>query len=179
MNHRDLGVPGATEYAPYYGTFVALVKGSNVLDLLSEKPTAILNVLRGLPESAEEFRYAEGKWSVKEVLGHVMDCERVYAYRALCIARGERAPLPGFDENDYVRVAEFGRRRLGDIAEEFETVRRATLALLARLDGAALTRIGTANNVVFSARALAYCIAGHEIHHAGVLKSRYLSALGM
>ncbi|MGH7713879.1 MAG: DinB family protein, partial [Gemmatimonadaceae bacterium] len=124
------------------------------------------------PEQAKH-RYAEGKWSVAEVIGHLADCERIFAYRAMRFAREDTTPLEGFDENAYTPAGRFDARSLGDVAAEFAAVRAATLALFRSLDSAALERVGPANGAPVSVRALAYIIAGHERHHVGLLNTRY------
>ena len=166
--------PAADEYAPYYGKYISLVNGPDPIAALDEQFPATLALLAGLSDAQAEQRYAPGKWSIKEVVGHIMDTERVFAYRALRIGRGDRTPLAGFEQDDYVSNAGFDRRRIADLAAEFADVRRATLALLRGLDQAAWTRRGIANNKEVSVRALAYIIAGHERHHVGILQTRYL-----
>ena len=130
-------------------------------------------LLRDLPAGRAEHRYAAGKWSVAEVVGHLADAERVFSYRALRIARGDETPLPGFDENAYVPAGRFDRRPIADVVDEFTAVRHATLALLRGLPEDTLTRTGTASGYAVSARALAWIIAGHELHHRAVLRERY------
>ena len=129
----------------------------------------------GFTKSKGDFAYAPGKWTIKQVVGHICDAERIFAYRALRFARGDVAPLPGFDENAWMPAARFDARPLGDLAAELDAVRRATLALLRTFDADALARRGTANNKEISVRALAYVIAGHERHHVGILRERYLA----
>src|SRR5262245_28188406 len=130
-------------------------------------------MLRGLSETDAMYRYARGKWSIKEVVGHLADTERILAYRALCIARGDTTPLPGFDETAYVPVAKFDARSLADLVGELRTVRTATLALLRTFDGDAWRRRGTASGKPVSVRALAFTIPGHERHHLDILRTRY------
>ena len=119
------------------------------------------------------FRYQPGKWSVKEVLGHITDGERVFSYRALRFARADQTPIPGFDETKWVPAGHFDRRSLQDLVAEYEAVRAATLALFASFDDEALLRRGKANDAEVSVRALAHIIAGHELHHVGLLRERY------
>ncbi len=130
-------------------------------------------LLRGLSEAAAMHRYEHGKWSVKEVVGHLADIERIMAYRALRIARGDTTPLPGFDENAYVPVAKFDARSLADLVGELRTSRAATLALLRTFDADAWRRRGTASGKPVSVRAIAYMIPGHERHHVEILRTRY------
>ena len=164
--------PGADEYAPYYGQYVSVVPGDDVMAVLERQEVARL--LAGLGEPKGGHRYAPGKWSVKEIVGHLADTERIMAYRALRIARGDETPLPGFEQDDYVRAAGFDERSLEELLDEFEAVRRATVTLFRSLASMTHGRRGTANGVPVSVRALAYIIAGHERHHAKVLETRYL-----
>ncbi|HEX8634788.1 MAG TPA: DinB family protein [Pyrinomonadaceae bacterium] len=168
--------PAETEYAPYYGKYVSLVHGDDILAVLSDQLSATLALLRGIPESQAGFRYADGKWSINELVGHMIDAERIFAYRALRFGRNDQTPVPGFEQDDYIRHASFDACSLGDLTAEFESVRRATLFLFRHLDAAAWMRRGIASDSEVSVRALAYIIAGHELHHAGILRDRYLSA---
>lgn len=169
--------PGPDEHAPYYARYIEQVPEGDVSDLLRRQVDDTVRLLGGLGEREADFRYAEGKWSIKEVVGHVADVERVFGYRALCFARGETGALPGFDENEYVARAKFTGRALGDLAAEFRQVRAATMALFGGLDAEQLARRGTANNHPISVRALAFIIAGHERHHVKLLNERYLPGL--
>jgi hypothetical protein len=166
--------PKGDEFAPYYAGYIDAVPYGDVVHALESQLADTLGLIRGLPESRGEHRYAPGKWTIKEVIAHVSDCERVFAYRLLRIARGDATPLAGFEQDDYVRRGNFGARTLADLAQELEYVRRANLVLFASLDDEAMSRRGTANNQAISARALAYIIAGHERHHVKILRSRYL-----
>lgn len=164
--------PQAAEHADYHAKYIKLV-GDDALGALRAQSASTPRLLSGLSEAQAMHRYAPGKWSVKEVVGHVIDGERVFAYRALRIARADTTPLPGFDENAWVPVAHFDRRSMPDLVSDYQTVRAATVALFASLDEDALTRVGTANEQPFSVRALAHIIAGHELHHVGLLRERY------
>jgi uncharacterized damage-inducible protein DinB len=166
--------PQETEYAPYYGRYVSRVPDGDVAATLEAQLAETLALVRGIPEARGTHRYGPDKWSIKQVLGHVIDAERIFAYRLLRIARGDATPLPGFEENDYVRHADFDRLTLADLAAELEAVRRATLFLLRHLEPDALARRGTASGFPVTARALAFIIAGHERHHVGMLRERYL-----
>lgn len=166
--------PDSTEYDAYYTDYVAKVESDRVLDVLEAQLDETRGLLGELDDAAGNGRYAPGKWSLKEVLGHLIDSERVFAYRALAIARGDRASLPGMDQDDYVAAAGFDRRPLAELVEEFEHVRRSTLALLSGLDDDAWGRSGIANGVSVTVRALAFIIAGHQAHHLGVVRDRYL-----
>jgi uncharacterized damage-inducible protein DinB len=168
--------PGADEYAPYYGTYIGKVPDGDLRSMLSSQLAETLALIRSIPESRGGHRYAPDKWSIREVLGHLADSERIFSYRALRIARGDATPLPGFEQNDYVPAGGFDARTLRDLADELAAIRQATIHLFAHLDQAALERRGTASGKPVSVRALAYIIAGHELHHVGILKNRYLSS---
>lgn len=167
--------PDPSEYNTYYGRYISLVPDGPIVDRLREQIGETLAVLRALPESRGEHRYAPGKWSIKEVVGHVADGERVFGYRALRIGRGDETPLPGFEQDDYVRHGGFSARTLRHLLDELEAVRRGTVLLLEGLDETAMKRLGTASGFPVSVRALAYIIAGHELHHLQVLRERYLA----
>ena len=176
MTAPTIGRPDETEYAPYYGRYIALVSGGDVLAALRAQADDTLALLRTVPESRAGFRYAPGKWSVRELVGHIVDTERIFSYRALRFARNDRTPLPGYDENEYVRHASFDERTLADLAAEFRGVRDSTLFLFGHLSREAWGRRGAANDSEVSVRGLAYIIAGHELHHRGILRDRYLSS---
>jgi len=166
--------PQADEFFAYYSTYIDLVPPGDVLQSMESQLADTLGLVRGLPESRGDHRYAPGKWTIKEVLGHLSDSERVFAYRLLRIARADSTPLSGFEQDDWIRDGNFGARTLADLAQELEYVRRGNLVLMAGFDDEAMMRRGTANNHVISARALAYIIAGHERHHVKILRARYL-----
>jgi len=164
--------PAPDEHAPYYARYIALV-GDDALAALRAGSASTPRLLSGVTEPQALFRYEPGKWSVKEVLGHVIDGERVFAYRAMCFARRDASPLPGFDENAWVPEGRFDRRGLNDLVGEYAAVRGATLALFSALEEEVLQFRGTANQQEVSVRALAHIIAGHELHHMGLLRERY------
>lgn len=164
--------PEPDEYAPYYGRYIQLV-GGDAISAMRSQGAGTPRLLSGVTETQAMFRYEPGKWCVKEVLGHVVDAERVFAYRALRFAREDSTPLPGFDENKWMPAARYDRRPLKDIVAEYGAVRAATLALFQSLEEPALTRRGSASGHEMSVRALAHVIAGHELHHVAVLKERY------
>lgn len=166
--------PEASEYSPYYERYVSLVPHGDILKVLEDQSHTTLGLLRGISETKAASRYAPGKWSIKEVVGHIIDTERIFAYRALRFARGDRTPLPGFEQDDYVRHSSFDDCKLSDLAREFEYVRQGNLCLFRHLDGEAWQRGGVASNAEVSVCALAYIIAGHELHHLAILKTRYL-----
>jgi hypothetical protein len=166
--------PAADEYAPYYGRYIVQVPNGDLCRILADQLGETLALIRSIPEARGTHRYAPGKWSIKEVLGHVCDTERIMGYRALRIARGDATPLPGFEQDDYIPAGGFDRRTLADLSDELSAVRQATLQLFRHLDPTALARRGTASGNPITPRALAYIIAGHERHHVAGLKAQYL-----
>lgn len=167
--------PGPDEYAPYYGKYVSLIPEDDIVAALEKQPPELMALLSTRKEADGDFRYAPGKWSVKEVLGHVIDTERVFSYRALRIARNDQTPMEGFEQDDYVKYGPFGQCSLPGLVEEFKSVRLATLSLFRGLDEAAWVRRGVANKNGVSVRAIAYIIAGHELHHRNILKEKYFA----
>lgn len=166
--------PDKTEFAPYYGRYVDKVPDGPIVDVLASGMNETLTLLRSIPEARADHRYAPGKWSIKEVVGHVIDGERVFAYRALRFARRDETPLASFEQDDYVPAGNFGARTLADLADEFEAVRGATIHLFRHFDETQLSRRGTAADNPVSVRALGYITAGHEVHHREILRERYL-----
>jgi hypothetical protein len=166
--------PESTEYVPYFAKYISLVPQGDVLESMERQLEETLSLLGSISPSKAEFRYAVGKWTIKEVVGHISDTERVMCHRALRFSRGDVTPLPAFDENEYVRQANFGDRTLADLASEFGAVRIATLRFFRSLGDEALMCRGVANNNGFTVRALAYIIAGHERHHVKLIRERYL-----
>lgn len=167
------GRPTTDEYDPYYAAYVTAVPEGDVLVSLERQGDETLTLLTGLSGERWQFRYAPGKWSVAEVLGHLCDTERVLSHRALRFARADPTPLPGFEQDDYVAAGLFDRRDPAGLLAEYRAVRSATLTLFANLPDDAPIRRGVANEVSVSVRALVYIIAGHERHHVGILKERY------
>lgn len=168
--------PQPGEYAPYYERYIALVTGNDILTALDAQRRQTLLLLSGREEIEGDFRYAPDKWTAKQVLGHLCDSERIFAYRALRIARGDQTPMEGFGQDDYVRNGPFAVVPLADMIEEYIAVRRATLTLLRNLDEQAWKRHGVANKNEVTVRALAYMIAGHELHHRRILEEKYFNA---
>jgi uncharacterized damage-inducible protein DinB len=164
--------PAATEFAPFYAGYVAKVGDRGPLAFLNAQ-IAEFEKLRSLPETKGDFRYAEGKWSVKELLGHMADAERVFAYRLLRIARADKTPLAGFDENAWADIAPHGKRTVAQVVDDLIAVRRATITLVESLDETAIGNIGVANNNPVSGRAICWIIPGHAQHHLGILHERY------
>ena len=169
-----LSRPEPVEYDPYYERYISLVKGDEIVATLQQQPQDTRALLSPLSSQQAELRYAPGKWSVKEVLGHLSDTERILSYRALRIGRGDKTPIEGFEQDDYVPNGRFDKRTLEDLLDEFMTIRAATVQLFSHFDRVAAERLGTANQKQISARALAYIIAGHELHHRRILQEKYL-----
>jgi hypothetical protein len=165
--------PDPAEYASPFQTYVDRVPEGDVFVHLERQGRATAALLAGIGEAKGAWAYAPGKWTVKRLLQHVVDGERLFAYRALCIARGEPGSLPGFDENLYAANDGSDGRRLGDVIAEFASVRVATLLLFRGFDAVAWTRRGIANGHPASARSLPWIVAGHELHHLAVLRERY------
>jgi len=170
------GRPDPEEYAPYYTRYIDLVPGDDVMAVLQEQKDTVRDLLGGVSSEEAGHRYAPGKWSVREVVGHLSDNERVFAYRALRLGRGDEGPLEGFDHNAYVATGAFDRRPLPELIDELLSVREATIALLRGLDADALQRVGTANGGALSARAAMFVNAGHLEHHLEILRKYYLRA---
>jgi hypothetical protein len=168
--------PQAGEFAPYYERYISLVTGNDILAALEAQRRSMMLLLSGRDEADGNFRYAPDKWTAKQVLGHVCDAERVFSYRALRIARADTTPLASFEQDSYVQNGPFAQLSVCDLIEEYIAVRRATLSLLRALDEAAWVRRGVASENPVTARALAYIIAGHELHHRRILEEKYFSA---
>jgi hypothetical protein len=166
--------PSADEHSPYYARYIDRVPDGDILDYLQRQLVDAAAFFRAIPDELQEHRYAEGKWSIKEVIGHISDTERIFSYRALRFARADQTPLPGYDENTYVPAARFDARDFASLVNEWVHVRQATLALLRGLDGDAPLRRGAANGQEISVRALTWIMAGHVDHHAAILRERYL-----
>ena len=166
--------PQPGENAPYYDRYISLVPGNDILAALDDQRGQMLLLLSGRTEADGDLRYAPEKWSLKEVLGHINDTERIMSYRALRIARGDQTPIEGYEQDDYVRHGPFGKCTLADLIEDYISVRRATVSLFRNLNEAAWARRGVANKNEVTVRALAYIIAGHELHHRKILEEKYL-----
>ena len=165
--------PTESEYAPSFRGYVAHVTEDDIVPVLRSQLDDLDVLLGSVTPERETYRYAEGKWSIRELAGHLIDAERVFGYRAFSIARGESQSLPGFDENAYMLTAPYDRIALEDLLSEFRLVRLANIAMLRNLDESAWPRVGTANDAQVSVRALAFIMAGHVRHHMGVLRERY------
>src|SRR5260370_13334775 len=162
--------PEPKEYSEFYANYVSKVAGNDVRSCLESQRRQMLQLFAGRSERDGSFRYAPGKWTVKEVLGHITDTERIFTYRALRIARGDRTPLPGFEQDDFVKNGAFSERTLAGLAEEFALVRSASLALFRSFPQEAWPRRGVASEQQAAVRALAFITAGHQMHHRIILE---------
>jgi hypothetical protein len=173
MSTLSIPRPLADESIPYYQGYIAKVPGENLGEQLTEQLQELEQLFETVTDRTALARYADGKWSVKEVIGHLSDTERIFSYRLLRIARGDPTPLPGYDENAYVPAADFDRRPLALLLAELRAIRLSTIAMMEGLPPESWTRRGVANGKPISARALAYIIVGHVTHHLGTLRDRY------
>ncbi|HDR7952100.1 TPA: DinB family protein [Bacillus toyonensis] len=168
--------PGTNEYNPYYSTYIKLVPDGDIIHILEQQMKETNLLLKDISDSEGHFRYAPNKWSIKEVIGHIADTERIMAYRLLSIARGETAELPGYNDDMYVLRAAFDKQAMQDLLTNLTVVRQSTVHLLKSLDKDAWLQRGIANNSEVTVRALANIIAGHELHHRQIIKVRYFGA---
>jgi hypothetical protein len=166
--------PEPTEYQPYYARYISLVPAADLAQTLDVQLAQSLPLLRSIGEPKSLHRYAPGKWSIKELLGHLIDAERIFIYRALRFARNDQTPLSGFDQDPYVAAANFDARPWDDLVAEFEHVRRSSILFFRALTPDEMVRSGTANQHRITVRALGYVIAGHELHHMAIVRHRYL-----
>lgn len=171
---KNLEKPASSEHAPFYATYIQRLPDTDILTLLNSQPDELLTLCSSATEAEAEKPYAEGKWSLKELLQHMMDTERIMAFRALCFSREEKQAVPGFDEDAYAAVSDANRRSLADILEEYRLLRQSTLALIKSFSAEMLLKTGNANGNMVSVRALIWVIAGHESHHLGIIKTRYI-----
>lgn len=167
--------PEKKEYAEFYETYVSLVPETDVVAALENQIADLQNLFADVSDEKAQFRYAEGKWSVKELLGHIIDGERVFSYRALRISRKDETPLAGFEENKYVANSNFGNTKLADLIAEFSSLRHSNVLFFNNLSDQAWSNTGTASDATVSVRALAYIMVGHVRHHARILRERYLT----
>jgi uncharacterized damage-inducible protein DinB len=166
--------PDASEYAPFYEAYVSLVPEGDVVEAMRSQLAEVTAMLGGISEERGGYAYAEGKWSIRQVVGHCIDGERIFSYRALAIARGEQRPLPGMDQDEYMAHSNFDSRTLADLAAEFAHARAANVLMFQGLSEDAWLRRGTASEREVSVRALAHIVVGHVAHHMNVLRARYL-----
>ena len=167
--------PNPDEHVEYYSRYIDRVPDGDIVETLRRQIPETLAFLRAIPDSKADFRYAPGKWSIKEIVGHMADAERVFQYRALRFSRADSTPVPGFDENLYVDNAPHSRLSLNDLIDDFERIRGSTIFMFTGMDEEAMSRRGVANDAEVSVRAIAYIMAGHETHHLQVIRDRYLN----
>lgn len=171
--------PGRDEYGAYYADYVARVPDGGILTILVAQHDELARLLQGVSEGQGDRSFAPGEWTLKEVIGHLGDAERLFSFRALCFSRGERAPLPGFDQDDYVRAANFRSRTLADLLQELALLRLANLQTFRHFTPAMGARRGVASGTEVSVRALIYILAGHFNYHLTDLREQYRPALGL
>jgi uncharacterized damage-inducible protein DinB len=169
--------PEAGEFAEHYAKYVTKVPGTDILSVLESERLHMSQLFAGRSERDGNFRYAPGKWTIKEVLGHITDTERIFTYRALRIARRDQTPLAGFEQDDFVKNGGFVARALGDLAEEFDAVRASSVVLFRSFDEEAWSRRGVASQKEVTVRALGFITAGHQIHHRMILQEQYFPAI--
>jgi len=168
--------PDLSNVPAYYHRYIKEAEGNDVIVVMKKQTPALLRFLRSIPPAKRNYRYAKGKWTIKELLQHMIDSERVFAYRALCFARKDKTPLPSFDENLYGDTAKAAKRDWKDMIEELKAVRRSTELLFGSFDKIQMNESGTANSNSFSVLAIGYILAGHMNHHVRVIKERYLAS---
>jgi uncharacterized damage-inducible protein DinB len=174
MHHQVVGRPASTEFAPHYDTYIKLIQSDDIVAVLAGQISESLYALRGVSESDSLKRYEPGKWSVREILGHMIDAERIFAYRALRFARSDKTELEGFEQDPYVVAALSDKRAWTDLLAEFELSRKANVLMFRGLQPEDWMQSGVASKAEISVRALAYVIAGHELHHMAIIRSHYL-----
>lgn len=167
--------PEKTEYDSYYETYVSLVSETDILSPLENQIAEIESLFAEISEEKGAFSYAEGKWTIKELVGHLIDGEKIFAYRALRVARADETPIEGFEQDGYIENAEFNKQKLADLVRHFALLRKVNLYFFQNLSEEAWRRTGTANDSAISVRALAFIMVGHIRHHLNILKTRYLA----
>ncbi len=167
--------PETNEYDPYYNMYISLIEGNDVLSVLHTEPSEIRAIFSGVPEEKGTFAYADGKWTIKELLSHLIDCERMFAYRVLRISRGDETPIEGFEQDGYIENSNANNRSFAELLDEFDLQRRSNMLMFNNLSEEASKRTGTANEKSISVRALIYTMAGHVRHHIRILNERYLA----
>lgn len=167
--------PLVNEYIPYYQSYVDLVKGNEIIPVLESQIDEFITLMKTIPEERKTYTYAEGKWSIAELLGHLIDSERIMAFRALWFARNDPNPLPGFEQDDYVKIAGSNNRTLSSFTDEWVPLRKSNIILYKSFDNDAIRRHGIANDNDITVLALLFIIAGHFTHHLNILKEKYLN----
>ncbi|HVO73634.1 MAG TPA: DinB family protein [Ignavibacteriaceae bacterium] len=167
--------PAQTDYNPYYKGYIELVTGDNIVQFLEDQKNNTEKLLRSISEKDSLYSYDTGKWTIKQVVGHVIDVEKIMAYRALCIARKEKQPLPGFEQEDYAVTANFNSRKYSELVNELKLVREANLPMIRSFDEEMISQAGTVDNKRVTVLALLFIIAGHQEHHLKIIRERYLN----
>tara|TARA_R110000868_G_scaffold1211_1_gene9281 strand:- start:50933 stop:51463 length:531 start_codon:yes stop_codon:yes gene_type:complete len=167
--------PNKSEYAHFYAKYVGLIDKTNIIHILNEQMHEVFTLMNSVSGDKAYFSYAPGKWTLKEVLGHIIETERVFSYRAMAISRGDTASLPGMDQDEYMKNNNYNKRSLANLSNEYLAVRVATIHLLNSMTKEMISKKGTASETEITVRALAFIIAGHDKHHFGMIKEKYLS----
>ncbi len=170
MNHPD-----KNEYAEYYDRYVSLVEETDIIKVFEDQQAEVRELFKEITEEKSLYSYAEGKWTIKELLGHLTDGERIFAYRALRISRADKTPMEGFEQDGYIENSNFNNTKLSELLDEFLYTRKANIIFFQNLTGENWLRTGTASGATVSVRALAYIMVGHIRHHVSILRERYLS----
>ena len=176
MTGIAIGRPQSEEFAEWQSGYIGQVGGGDLMRELEQASEGAVAFFRGIDEAKSAYRYAPGKWSIKQVLGHIIDAERIFGYRALRVARGDATPLAPFEQDDYVATAHSDERRWSDLVDEFEWLRRSHVLMFRVLSAEDWVRRGTVSGATVSARAMGYVLTGHELHHRKILAERYLAA---
>ena len=167
--------PETNEFAPYYNNYISLIDGDGVMSVLNSQTNEIRSMLTNVPEEKGAFAYEAGKWTIKELLSHLIDGERIFAYRVFRISRGDKTPLEGFEQDDYIENSNANNRSFADLLDEFDLQRQSNLLMVNNISDEGSKRMGTASDNPVSVRALTYVMAGHVSHHIKILNERYLS----
>lgn len=168
--------PETNEFFAYYNTYVSLIPGDDVMTVLNDQPNELRSMLGSMPEERGAFAYEQGKWTIKELLSHIIDGERIFAYRILRISRGDKTPIEGFEQDGYIEFSNANNRSFSDLLDEFDLQRRSNMLMLRNISDEDSQRMGTASDKPVSVRALTYIAAGHVRHHVNILNERYLTA---
>lgn len=174
MQIWDNEYPSPSECAPFYATYISLVERENIVSTLTDQRSKFSSFVEMIPDEKADFSYEQGKWTLKEVVGHMIETERLFAYRAFAISRGDKQALPGMDQDEYMNGNNYNSRTLTDLANEFLSVRVSTIHLFKTMTNQMIDQKGIASGAEITVRALAFIIAGHELHHMSIIKERYL-----
>ena len=174
MNIWDNEYPDSTEYSHFYSTYISLISKDNIIQTLNEQMHEVFTLINSLPGEKAYFKYAPDKWTLKEVLGHIIETERVFSYRALAISRGDTQPLPGMDQDEYMKNNNYNKRSISNLSNEYLSVRTSTIHLFNTMTKEMISKKGNASGFDVTVRALAFIIAGHNLHHYNIIKEKYL-----